>query len=136
MALFGSKKKTEEKKTDAQPEVKPAPKIRSKAKAPARAKASSSAPIKSHVLIRPRITEKAATLTAANVYTFDIAKTATKREVAAAVQALYKVTPVKVHVVNVRGKRVKMRRKRGFGTTAGSRKAYVYLKKGEEIQFA
>lgn len=134
MALFGTKKKVDEKKAEAKPEVKP------KAKAPARVKTASvtasPAIAVPNVLIRPRITEKAANLTASNVYTFDVVKTATKIQVAAAVKVLYKVTPVKVNVVNVRGKRVSMRRKRGFGKTTSSRKAYVYLKKGEEIQFA
>lgn len=133
MALFGSKKKTDlpaqagEKKV----QTKPA------AKAPARVSSRYAKPVlNSAVLVRPRITEKAANMTAANVYTFDITKSATKRQVAVAVKALYKVTPVKVNVVNTPAKRVKMRRKRGFGTTPATRKAYVYLKKGEEIQFA
>lgn len=88
------------------------------------------------VIIRPRVTEKAANLTTANVYTFDIRANATKLDVVAAVKALYKVTPIKVNVVNVIGKRVSLRRRRGFGKTASSRKAYVYLKKGEEIRFS
>jgi large subunit ribosomal protein L23 len=138
MALFSSKKKTEEKKTEAAPVAK--------AKAPARAKASSAtktaaaaatkAVAAPNVLVRPRITEKAANMTAVNVYTFDVVKTATKTQVAAAVKAIYKVTPVKVNIVNIPAKRVRMRRKRGFGKTTAGRKAYVYLKKGEEIRFS
>lgn len=88
-----------------------------------------------NVLVRPRITEKAANMTSTNVYTFDIGAGATKQEVAEAVKAIYKVTPVKVNVVNTPAKRVQMRKKRGFGKTAATRKAYVFLKKGEEIQF-
>jgi large subunit ribosomal protein L23 len=124
MALFERKLKKETK--DAAP------------KKEGRSRASGSTTPASHarVLIRPRITEKAANMTAVHVYTFDIAKSATKGQVVEAVKALYKVTPVKVNVVNVRGKKVAMRRKRGFGMSASSRKAYVYLKKGEEIQFA
>ncbi len=88
-----------------------------------------------NILVRPRITEKAANMTSTNVYTFDIGAGATKQEVAEAVKAIYKVTPVKVNVVNTPAKRVQMRKKRGFGKTAATRKAYVFLKKGEEIQF-
>ncbi len=130
MALFSSKKKTEEKKTEAKPVVR--------AKAPARTRVSSAAAavVAPNVLIRPRITEKAANMTATNVYTFDVVRTATKTQVIAAIAAIYKVTPVKVNVVNTPAKRVRMRRKRGFGKTTATRKAYVYLKKGEEIQFA
>jgi large subunit ribosomal protein L23 len=125
MAFFGLKKKTEKK---------PAP----QAEAPVREKASSSASVIAvpNVLIRPRVSEKAANMTASNVYTFDVVKTATKRQVREAVKAMYKVTPVKVNVVNTPAKRVRMRRKRGFGATTAGRKAYVYLKKGEEIRFA
>jgi len=127
MALFGSKKKKEEKVDAPKAEKKTA--VLSKSSAP-------DATHFAHVLVRPRITEKAANMTAVNVYTFDISKRATKTEVAAAVKAIYKVTPVKVNVVNTPAKRVRMRRKRGFGSSAATRKAYVYLKKGEEIQFA
>lgn len=90
----------------------------------------------SHVLRRPRITEKAANMSADNVYTFDIDMRATKRDVIDAVKALYKVTPVKVNVVNTPATRVKLKKKRGFGKTAAYRKAYVFLKKGDEIQLA
>ncbi|MDE2078886.1 MAG: 50S ribosomal protein L23 [Patescibacteria group bacterium] len=130
MALFSSKKKEEKK--DA------APKATAKTAAPAKTAKASPAPSTAfaHVLIRPRITEKAANMTTMHVYTFDIAKTATKKEVAAAVAALYKVTPVKVHVVNTPAKRMRLRTKRGFGAKPATRKAYVYLKKGEEIQLA
>jgi large subunit ribosomal protein L23 len=124
MALFGSKKKTEKKNEASKEAVKaPAPKSVNIAHA-------------KDVLLRPRITEKAANMTAQNVYTFDIRTDATKKDVALAVKMLYKVTPIKVNVVNVKGKKVAMRRKRGFGVTSATRKALVYLKKGEEIQFA
>lgn len=125
MALFERKLKKEKKDTAPKKEAK-AP--RASAKAPLSG-------VNSSVLVRPRITEKAANMTAVNVYTFDIVKSATKRQVADAIKAIYKVTPVKVNVVNTPAKRVRMRRKRGFGATTASRKAYVFLKKGEEIQF-
>ena len=86
------------------------------------------------VLVRPRITEKAANMGSDSVYTFDVHASATKRDVAAAVKALYKVTPIKVNVVTIPAKRVAMRKRRGFGKTAGGKKAYVFLKKGAQIQ--
>jgi large subunit ribosomal protein L23 len=88
------------------------------------------------VLLRPRVTEKAASMTSSNVYAFDVTMDATKKDVAAAVHALYKVIPFKVNVVNVRAKRVRMRRKRGYGATRSSRKAYVFLKKGDSISLS
>lgn len=125
MALFGSKKKEEKKEVAPKAEMKAAP-----------ADFAAGAASLEHVLLRPRITEKAANMTARNVYTFDISKRATKEDVANAVKTLYKVTPIKVNVVNTPAKRVAMRKKRGFGKTAATRKALVFLKKGEEIQFA
>ena len=75
-------------------------------------------------------------MTANGVYTFDIRKEATKKDVAMAVSALYKVMPIKVNVVNTPAKRVQMRKKRGFGKTSASRKALVFLKKGDTIRFS
>jgi large subunit ribosomal protein L23 len=88
------------------------------------------------VIVRPRVTEKAANLTSNNVYTFDVRVSATKQDVMNSVKALYKVSPIKVRVVNTPAKRVRLRRKRGFGTKAATRKAYVYLKKGDSITLA
>lgn len=111
-----------------------------KAKAPVTAKtqgAASSTPHigngLSHVLRHARITEKATMHTGAGVYTFDIAETATKREVIAAVRALYNVTPAKVAVVTIPTKVRRSMRTGRVGVKHGGKKAYVYLKKGETI---
>jgi large subunit ribosomal protein L23 len=103
-----------------------------------RKKASPVAPVSSakDVLLRPRVTEKAANLTSENVYTFDVRKEATKKDVVEAISALYKVKPVKVRIVNSPSKRVAMRRKRGFGVASGVKKAYVFLKEGDSITLA
>lgn len=133
MAIFGSKKNTEKKTTAKAPAKKAAAKPAAEKKA---ATASNASVAVKDVLLRPRITEKAANMTTNNVYTFDIRLSATKKDVSAAVKALYKVTPVKVTVVNTPAKRVRMRTKRGFGKTNAGRKAYVFLKKGDQIQFS
>ncbi len=86
------------------------------------------------VIIKPRITEKAAILTDKNVYTFEIKKGASKYDVRDAIKALYNVTPVKVHIVN-KQPRHSMSRMRGRDMMeSGLRKAYVYLKKGDRIE--
>ena len=86
------------------------------------------------VIVKPRITEKAAILTDKNVYTFEIKKGASKYDVRDAIKALYKVTPVKVHIVN-KQPRHSMSRARGRDMMeSGLRKAYVYLKKGDRIE--
>ncbi len=85
------------------------------------------------VLIRPLITEKAVNLGSNNVYTFMVAKDATKYSVATAVTALYKVTPVKVNIVNKKPATTMSRARGREVTVAGYKKAYVYLKKGDTI---
>ncbi|MDO8523808.1 MAG: 50S ribosomal protein L23 [bacterium] len=131
MKLFGSRKKKEEKEAGSLKVEAGRKETSSSNLQPSTSRAGVSL---ASVLVRPRITEKAANMTSANVYTFDITASATKKQVIEAVRAFYKVTPVKVHVVNTPAKRVRMRKKRGFGKTAASRKAYVFLKKGQEIQ--
>ena len=88
------------------------------------------------VIRRPRLTEKAANMTTQDVYTFDVTPDAAKHDIVKAIKALYKVTPVKVNVVNVKGKKVSLKTRRGFGVKNNIRKAYVYLKKGDKIDFA
>lgn len=129
MALFGTKKNTPAKKDAPKKEVKAVP---------AETKSASATVMRDakNVLIRPRITEKAANMTANGIYTFDVRMNATKKDVADAVKKLYKVSVVKVTVVNTPAKRVPLKRKRGFGKTTASRKALVFLKKGEQIQFS
>ena len=95
----------------------------------------------SGVLHSPWFSEKALILTEKGVYAFSIPRDATKRDVAHAIEEIYKVKPRKVRVVNLPGKKVSLRARsgqagRGTGTRAARRRAYVYLKKGETIQFA
>jgi large subunit ribosomal protein L23 len=89
-----------------------------------------------HILKHARITEKATMHSEAGVYTFDIAEEATKRDVIRAVQALYKVLPRKVAIVQVPSKMRRNARTGKVGVKRGGKKAYVYLKKGEKITIA
>lgn len=86
----------------------------------------------SNILKNPRITEKASMKNDGGVYVFNVIKEATKILVEKAVKEIYKVTPVKVGIVNIPSKRVWSRGKRGV--KSGYKKAYVYLKKGEKIE--
>lgn len=86
-----------------------------------------------NVLLRPRITEKAAlSADSAGVYVFEVSENSTKTSIAASVKALYKVTPVKIRVAKIVPKAVFVRGK--HGTKSGGKKAYVYLKKGDKIE--
>lgn len=86
-----------------------------------------------NVLLRPRITEKAALgADKAGVYVFEVASRATKAQIAGSIKATYKVTPVKVRTVTMKPAAVFVRGKRGM--QKGGKKAYVYLKKGDKIE--
>ena len=86
-----------------------------------------------HIIKNPRITEKTSSAQAMNVYTFDISSGASKAEIRKAVFALYKVKPVKVNVATVPHKTIMSRGK--SGTKGGGRKAMVFLKEGDKIEF-
>ena len=85
------------------------------------------------VIVKPRITEKAVAKSEQNVYTFIVRRDATKRDVAAAITALYNVTPVKVNTVNIAPRQYMSRRNGRRLTEKGMKKAYVYLKAGDSI---
>jgi ribosomal protein L23 len=87
----------------------------------------------SQVLKAPWFSEKALIGTERGVYVFKVPADATKPEIAAAIEKFYKVTPVKVRMVNLPGKTVTLRTRRGQGTRARRHKAYVYLKKGDTL---
>ncbi len=87
----------------------------------------------SWVIQKPRITEKAALLGDKNIYVFEVARRATKIDVKNAVVAQFKVTPVKVNIVNKMHRTTKSRARNRRLTVGGMRKAHVYLKKGDTI---
>ncbi len=84
------------------------------------------------ILVRPLITEKATNLSAENKYVFVVSEGANKISVARAIKALYNVTPLKVNMSNVSGKKVA--RGRVKGRRSDWRKAIVTLAKGEAIK--
>jgi large subunit ribosomal protein L23 len=86
------------------------------------------------VIVRPTITEKAAVLSDKNVYAFEIAKDATKRDVRFAVEKLWNVTPIKINIVNRAPRSYMSRARNRMRTIPGSKKAYVYLKKDDRIE--
>ncbi len=81
----------------------------------------------------PRVTEKASNAMERNVYTFNVASSATKKEVEKAVFSLYKVKPLKVNILKVPRKKVFSKGK--YGVKGGGKKALVYLKKEDKIEF-
>ncbi|NMG47520.1 50S ribosomal protein L23 [Azoarcus communis] len=86
------------------------------------------------VLLAPQISEKATYVAEKNEQVvFRVASDATKPEVKAAVELLFKVQVESVQVLNVKGK-VK-RVGRTIGRRKDWKKAFVCLKPGQEINF-
>lgn len=86
-----------------------------------------------NIIKNPRITEKASFSQEQNVYTFDVSKGANKTEIKKAIFSLYKVKPLKVNVLPIPRKNIISRGK--MGTKGGGRKALIYLKKDDKIEF-
>ena len=83
------------------------------------------------VIRSPVITEKSTAATEHNKVIFTVAKTATKGEIKAAVEALFKV---KVTGVNTLVRKGKNRRFRGIlGRTSDIKRAIVTLQEGQSI---
>lgn len=84
------------------------------------------------VLIEPWVTEKSHAGITDNKYTFRIAGNATKAQVKAGIEGIYKVKIEKINVVNLKPKW------RSYGRHGGRksavRKATVTLKKGDKIE--
>ncbi len=87
------------------------------------------------VLLAPVVSEKATYIADKHAQViFRVMQNATKPEVKAAVELMFKVEVESVQIANVKGK------EKRFGTYMGRRrnwkKAYVSLKPGQEINFA
>jgi len=89
------------------------------------------------IIKRPLINEKFTARQKDGVYGFEVDKAADKLQIRAAVEKMFGVKVEKVNTLNVRGK-VKSRMMKGrptTGKTAAYKKAIVYLKEGEVIDF-
>ncbi len=87
------------------------------------------------VILAPQITEKATYVADKNQQiAFKVRSDATKPEIKAAVELVFKVEVQSVTVANVKGKQ--KRAGRIMGRRSDWKKAYVSLKPGQEINFA
>ena len=83
------------------------------------------------VIVAPHITEKATVLSEQNKVVFQVAKDATKDEIASAVEALFSVQVTKVNTLIQEGKE---KRFRGIkGRRSDVKKAIVTLAEGQSI---
>lgn len=87
------------------------------------------------VLLAPIVSEKSTMMAEKNAqYAFRVLRDATRDEVKAAVELLFKVEVTGVQMLNQKGK--EKRFGRFMGRRDHVRKAYVSLKDGQEINFA
>ncbi|MFN4146585.1 MAG: 50S ribosomal protein L23 [Runella sp.] len=87
------------------------------------------------ILKRPILTEKATSLNNLGKYVFEVSKTATKPQIARAIEKMYGVSVASVDTMRVIGKK-KTRMSRGkaiSGITSTYKKAIVTLKEGEVL---
>lgn len=83
------------------------------------------------ILIRPMVTEKAASAQSGGKYTFIVANWAKKATIKTAVKEVYGVEPVTVNVVHVQGHRVRFGK--NLGQHSDFKKAIVTLPPGKTI---
>lgn len=86
----------------------------------------------SDIIIAPVITEKSMANRQANVYTFKVAKDATKTEIKTAVEEAFKVSVVSVNTLNTKSKRRRVGKY--AGRTKTYKKAIVTLAEGSSIE--
>ena len=87
------------------------------------------------VLLAPVVSEKATMMAEKNnQVAFRVIQDATKAEVKAAVELLFKVEVQAVNMINIAGKQKRFGR--FMGRRNNTRTAYVCLKAGQEINFA
>lgn len=83
------------------------------------------------ILLRPIVTEKSVSEEKLGKYVFEVAKGANKISIKKAIKRAYKVTPIRVNIINNPRKYVKFGARGGYRKAL--RKAIVTLKKGEAI---
>ena len=84
------------------------------------------------VLVAPIVSEKATMIAEkTNAVTFKVLQDATKYEIKAAVQLMFKVDVQSVAVLNIKGKTKRFGK--SMGRRDNIRKAYVTLKPGQEL---
>ncbi len=84
------------------------------------------------IIIRPVISEHSYDMMENNCYTFEVAKSANKIEIAQAVEEIFHVTVVKVNTLNVKSKPKRVRYQ--AGKTRTWKKAMVTVKEGDTIE--
>ncbi len=86
------------------------------------------------VILEPIVSEKSFALLERNVYTFKVHPSATKPEIAKAVEQIFDVDVLNVNTLRRRGKRIRNRRSLTYGRRADTKRAMVTLAEGDSIE--
>ncbi len=86
------------------------------------------------VIVRPIVSEKSYELLEANVYTFEVPRSASKPEIRDAVESIFDVSVLRVNTLNRNGKRTRNRRTGTWGKRPDVKRAYVTLAEGDSIE--
>jgi large subunit ribosomal protein L23 len=86
------------------------------------------------VIVRPVVSEKSYALMENHVYTFEVARSASKPQIRDAVESIFDVKVLKVNTLNREGKRKRNRGMPTFGKRPDVKRAYVTLVEGESIE--
>lgn len=89
----------------------------------------------SHLVLKPRMSEKAYAMSAARVYVFDVDTNVNKHEITDAVEKVYGVTVINIRTIIVKGKAKRLYRNRRYenGRRSDVKKAYVTVADGDAI---
>lgn len=130
MAIFGKKEESTKKKSAPK---KVASKKKATPKVVAKKDIKTTSADLTWVLIKPRITERAAILSEKKVYVFEVAQKANRRQIAEAIKIKFGVAPVKINTVITKPKKVI--RSGRWAAKPQFKKAYVYLNPSDTIEF-
>ena len=83
----------------------------------------------SHLILTPKISEKAISLAEQGIFVFEVPSSTNKIEIAKAIEAAFKVKVSDVNIVIAKGKL--KRYKQVLGRQTNTKKAYVKLKSGK-----
>ncbi|OGY16351.1 MAG: 50S ribosomal protein L23 [Candidatus Chisholmbacteria bacterium RIFCSPHIGHO2_01_FULL_49_18] len=85
------------------------------------------------ILKRPLITEKSMAQTAANRYSFEVERSASKGQIREAVEKTFAVDVLSVQTIKIAGKKRRTGRMRRLVEKPAGKKAFVTIKEGQKI---
>lgn len=86
-----------------------------------------------NIILRPLVNEKSMMLTKIDMYTFEVGKDATKKQIEKIIKAKFSVDVLSVKTINIPAKKRAQRSRKGYFLVPSFKKAIVKVKKGQKI---